>query len=151
MKQISYNRQVSHDYFIEDTLTCGIILKGNEVKSLRQNGTSLKGTWCTIQNSRLVIRGMNIKNWGTSNAFDLPEEGRERELLVNKKELVKLLEKIKEKGYTLVPISIYFNERSLVKVDMGICKGKHNYDKRADLKTKQVKRDIDRELRERNK
>lgn len=141
------NRKARYDYFVEDTLECGISLRGNEVKSLLDGQCSIKEAWCQIQNSELVIRGMHISKWNTANAFDVDED-RERVLLAHKQEIRKLESKVLQDGITLVPLKVYFAEDTgRCKVLVGICKGKKNYDKRDSLKTAQVKRDISRAIR----
>ena len=141
------NRKAYHDYFIEDTLECGIALRGNEVKSIINGKADINEAWVAIQNNNLVIRNMFVSRWETANIFDV-EERRERQLLAHKKEIMRLYEKISQKGMTLVPLKIYFSG-SKCKLLIGVARGKHNYDKRNDLKTKQIKRDIDRELKNR--
>ena len=143
------NKKAYHDYFVDDNLECGISLKGNEVKSIREGSCNIKDSWIRIQNGQLVIRGMHISRWHTSNLFDIDED-RERVLLAHKKEIRKLEEQVKLKGITLIPLKVYFKGNKC-KVLIGICRGKHNYDKREVLKDKQVKRDIDRAFKERSK
>lgn len=143
------NKKAYHDYFVDDTLECGISLKGNEVKSIREGSCNIKDSWIRIQNGQLVIRGMHISRWHTSNLFDIDED-REKVLLAHKKEIKKLEEQVKLKGITLIPLKVYFKGNKC-KVLIGICRGKHNYDKREVLKDKQVKRDIDRAFKERSK
>ena len=137
------NRKAYYDYFIEDKLECGISLRGNEVKSIMEGKCNIKEAWIQIQNGNLVIRGMHISKWKTANIYDV-DENRERQLLAHKKEINKLEEKIKQNGYTIIPLKVYFNDNHKCKVLIGLCKGKHNYDKRHTLKEKQIKRDIDR-------
>lgn len=144
------NKKAYHDYFVNETLECGISLKGNEVKSIRDGKCNIKEAWVSIQNGRLVIRGMHIAKWDTANMFDV-DENRERQLLAHKKEILKLSDTISQKGITLIPLKVYFNDKGKCKILVGVCKGKHNYDKRESLKERQTKRDIDRALRERNK
>ena len=143
------NKKANHDYFIEETIECGISLKGNEVKSIRQGKCQIKDAWCTVQSSNLVIRGMHVSRYETSNLFDI-DETRERVLLAHRKEIDRLAGKIQREGITLIPLKIYFSHNK-AKVLVGVCKGKHNYDKRQSLKDKQMKRDIDRELKERSR
>lgn len=143
------NRKAYHDYFVEETLECGISLRGNEVKSIRDGKASIKEAWCRIQDGNLVIRGMYITKWDTANDFDV-DETRERILLVHKKEILKLDSKVAQNGVTLVPLKVYF-KGGKCKVLMGVCKGKHNYDKREELKKAQVKRDINRAIKEHNR
>lgn len=144
------NKKAYHDYFVEEKIECGIQLRGNEVKSIREGRCNIKESWIRIQNGNLVIRGMHISKWGTANAFDV-DETRERQLLAHKSEIRKLEDKISQDGITLIPLKIYFTERGKCKVLVGVCRGKHNYDKRESLKEKQVKRDIDRAFKEHNR
>ncbi len=137
------NRKANYDYFIEDKIECGISLKGNEVKSIHNGMCNIKDSWCQIQNGNLVVRGMHITPWYTSNSYDIDVD-REVQLLAHKKEIVKLENKLKTDGYTLIPLKIYFNDKGKCKMLVGICKGKHTYDKRNALKEKQIKRDIER-------
>lgn len=141
------NRKAYHDYFIEDTLECGISLRGNEVKSIINGKANINEAWVAIQNNNLVIRNMFVSRWETANVFDV-EERRERQLLAHKKEILKLKDQVSQKGMTLIPLKIYFSG-SKCKLLIGVARGKHNYDKRNDLKTRQIKRDIDRELKNR--
>lgn len=144
------NRKAYHDYFIEDKIECGISLKGNEVKSIREGKCNIKEAWVQVQNNNLVIRGMHIAKWDTANVFDV-DEMRERQLLAHKKEIADLSDKVSQKGITLLPLKVYFSDRGKCKVLVGVCRGKHNYDKRQSLKERQVKRDINRALKESNK
>ena len=142
------NKKAYHDYFVDTTLECGISLRGNEVKSIRDGKCNIKEAWVQVQGRNLVIRGMHISKWGTSNVFDV-DENRERQLLAHKGEIAKLADLVSQQGVTLVPLKVYFSDKGKCKVLVGVCRGKHNYDKRATLKEKQVKRDIDRALKER--
>lgn len=142
------NKKAYHDYFVDSTLECGISLRGNEVKSIRDGKCNIKESWCTVQGKNLVIRGMYIAKWGTTNLFDV-DESRERQLLAHKGEIAKLAGLVSQQGITLIPLKVYFSDKGKCKVLVGVCRGKHNYDKRATLKEKQVKRDIDRALKER--
>ena len=138
------NRKAHYDYFVEDTLVCGISLRGNEVQSIAAGQASLKEAWCTVQNGNLVLRGMHITRWETSNQFDVDED-REKQLLAHKSEIRKLAEIVKLDGVTLIPLKVFFAENGKCKVEIGICRGKKNYDKRETLKQRQIKRDIERE------
>lgn len=141
------NKKAYHDYFVNDTLECGIALRGNEVKSIRDGKCSIKEAWCQIQNGQLVVRGMHISKWVTANSFDV-DETRERTLLAHKKEISKFADAVAQKGVTLVPLKMYF-VRGNCKMLIGVCVGKKNYDKRESLKEKQVQKDINREFKER--
>lgn len=140
------NKKAYHDYFVDEKIECGISLRGNEVKSIRSGMCNIKEAWCQIQDNDLVIRGMHISRWNTSNMFDV-DENRERQLLAHKREILKLKQRVQEKGVTLIPLKVYFTSRGKCKVEIGVCRGKHNYDKRQDLKDKQIKRDIEREMK----
>lgn len=135
------NRKARYDYFIEDTLECGIALKGNEVKSIRDGLASIKESWIAIENGELYIKQMYIKPWSSANVFDVDEK-RARKLLAHKKEIRELEQKVSYKGYTLVPLEIYLSGRN-IKVKVGLCRGKSNYDKRQTIK----ERDLDRQTR----
>ena len=144
-KIIAQNKKAYHDYFIEDTLECGIVLTGTEIKSLRDGKCSIKEAWCNIVNGELFVNGMHIAKYENGNIFN-HEELRVRKLLAHRREINKLIGIVAKKGYTLVPIEVYLNERGKAKVLLGVCRGKHNYDKRQVLKEKAVKRDIERAL-----
>lgn len=143
------NKKAYHDYFVDETIECGISLRGNEVKSIRAGKASIKESWCRVQNNQLVIRGMHISQWDTANSYDVDED-RERVLLAHKKEIIKLGDVVQQDGVSLIPLKVYF-VNGKCKVLLGVCRGKHNYDKRETLKNRQVKRDIDRALKESNR
>lgn len=146
MKVVAENRKAYHEYFVEETLECGIELKGNEVKSIRDGMASIKESWIAIENNQLIIKKMNIAKWKTANLFDVDEK-RERRLLAHKSEIHKLDSQVSLSGYTLIPLKVYINDDGRCKVQLGLCKGKHLYDKRQSEKDKQSKRDIDRALK----
>lgn len=137
------NRKAYHDYFVEETYECGIALWGNEVKSLRDGKASIKDSWVAIENGEVLIKKMHVAPWNTANSFDI-DETRERKLLMHKSEIHELSRKVQQDGYTLVPLKVYFSEASKVKVLIGLCKGKHDYDKRQVEKEKQAKREMSR-------
>lgn len=139
------NKKAYHDYFVDETLECGISLRGNEVKSIRDGKCNIKEAWIRVQNGNLVIRGMHISKWGTTNDFDV-DETRERQLLAHKSEIRKLDAKVAQTGVTLVPLKVYFSNGKC-KVLVGVCRGKHTYDKRETLKERQVKLDISRAVK----
>lgn len=140
------NRQARHEYFVDDTIECGISLVGNEVKSIRAGMANLKTSWVDIQEEELYLKGMHVSAWETTNKFDV-DENRDRKLLVHKKEIRQLSEKIKQAGKTLVPLKVYFNDRGKCKVLVGICTGKKLYDKRQTSKEASMKRDALRGLK----
>lgn len=137
------NRKAYHDYFVEETYECGIALWGNEVKSLRDGKASIKESWVAIENGEVIIKKMHVAPWNTANSFDI-DETRERKLLMHKSEIRELSRKVQQDGYTLVPLKVYFSDASKVKVLIGLCKGKHDYDKRQVEKEKQAKREMSR-------
>ena len=139
------NRQARHEYFVDDTIECGISLVGNEVKSIRAGMANLKTSWVDIQEGEMYLKGMHVSAWETTNKFDI-DENRDRKLLVHKKEIRQLSEKIKQAGKTLVPLKVYFNNRGKCKVLVGICTGKKLYDKRQTAKEASMKRDALRGL-----
>ncbi len=145
MKLIANNKKAFHDYFIEEEIECGIELKGTEVKSLRMGKCSLKEAFVRIINNECFIMNMNISPYEKGNIFNR-DPIRVRKLLLHRREINKLIGKIKIKGYTIVPISIYFN-KGLVKVKIGLAKGKKLYDKRQDIAKKDQQRAVMRELK----
>ena len=143
------NKKAYHDYFVDETIEWGISLRGNEVKSIRAGKASIKESWCRVQNNQLVIRGMHISQWDTANSYDVDED-RERVLLAHRKEIIKLGDVVQQDGVSLIPLKVYF-ANGKCKVLLGVCRGKHNYDKRETLKNRQIKRDINRALKESNR
>lgn len=139
------NRKAYHDYYVEETLECGVELRGNEVKSIRDGKASIKEAWVAIENNEIFIKKMHVTSWETANKFDVDED-RVRKLLAHKSEIREFDKKVQRDGYTLVPLKIYFN-KGKCKVLVGLCKGKHNYDKRQVAKDKQTKLDIARALK----
>lgn len=148
-KTISENRQVRHEYFILESLEAGIELFGTEVKSIRAGGVNLKDSWISIENGEAFIRGMHIAPYEKGNIFNR-DPYRSRRLLLHKKEIMRLFGQVKQGGYTLIPVSLYFKD-SKVKVQVGLCKGKKLYDKRESAAKKDAARDIDRALKTRNR
>jgi SsrA-binding protein len=144
-KLIANNKKAYHDYFVDVTYECGIELAGTEVKSLRLGQCSIKEAYCNIKNGEVWIYGMHINPYEKGNIFN-QDALRDRKLLLHKTEIRKLSEKLKEQGYALIPLRVYFR-KSLVKVEIGLCRGKKLYDKRADLQKKQQKRDLERDFK----
>lgn len=142
MKIIAENREARFEYFIEDSVEAGISLDGGEVKSIKSGNVSLKDAYCTVYRSELYIKGMHVAVYDKGGAFNSKDSRRDRGLLLHKREIVKFSAKINEKGYTLVPLKIYLKQ-SLIKVEVGLCKGKHTYDKKQSIK----ERDLDRSAR----
>lgn len=145
IKEIDRNKRVYFDYFIDETLEAGIVLEGNEVKSVKNGGVSLRDSFCQIDKGELWLKNCHITPYEKGSAFNA-EERRNRKLLVTAAELNKLIGKSKTKGYTIVATRIYFKGR-FVKVEIGLARGKKNYDKRETLKEKDMKRDTEREIK----
>ena len=139
------NRQASHNYFIEDTYEAGIVLKGTEIKSIRNGKCNIKDSYVIIKNQEAFLLNTHISHYEQGNIFN-HEETRNRKLLLNKKEILKLNDKINIEGYTLIPLKIYF-VKGRAKVLVGICKGKKNYDKRESLKEKDIQRELNKTMK----
>ena len=148
MKLIANNKKAFHDYFIEDTYEAGIALAGTEVKSLRMGKCSIKESFIRVENGEVYIYGMHISPYEKGNIFNR-DPLRVRKLLLHRSEINKIVGKIAEKGYTLVPLKVYF-KGSLVKVEIGLAKGKKLYDKRADIAKKDIRREAEKEFKVRN-
>ena len=145
---IANNKKAYHDYFIEETYEAGIALHGTEVKSLRMGKCSIKESFVRIENEEVYIYGMHISPYEKGNIFNR-DPLRVKKLMLHKSEIRKMKGKIAEKGYTLVPLKVYFN-RSLVKVEIGLAKGKKLYDKRQDIAKKDQRREAERDFKVRN-
>ena len=140
------NKKSRYDYFVEEKLECGIVLRGNEIKSIRSGQVSIKDAWVSIENGELIAKKIIVKPWETSNSFDT-DENRDKKLLAHKKEIQRLSMKIKTAGYTLIVCRIYINNSNKCKVELGLAKGKHNYDKRNSEKINQINKDICRAIK----
>ncbi|WOC32991.1 MULTISPECIES: SsrA-binding protein SmpB [Caproicibacterium] len=148
-KTIARNKKAYHDYFVEESYEAGIALTGTEVKSLRAGSCNLKDAWCAVESGELLLRGMHISPYEHGNIFNR-DPVRTRRLLMHKKEIMHLFGVVKQQGYSLIPLSVYF-KGSRVKVQVGLCRGKKLYDKRADLAARAAKRDVDRALKTQNR
>ena len=148
-KIITLNRQARHEYFVIETLETGIELVGTEVKSLRAGTVNLKDAWVDVEDGELWVKGMHISPYDKGNIFNR-DPLRERRLLAHKNEIRRLFQQVKLQGYTLVPLSLYF-KRGRVKLELGLCKGKKLYDKRAAAAARDAKRTIDRALKSQNR
>lgn len=145
LPRVSTNKKAYHDYFILETYEAGIELFGTEVKSIRKGKVNLKDAWCSIDAGEIFVNGMHISPYEQGNIFNR-DPLRVRKLLMHKREINRLFGVTKQQGLTLIPLSIYFlNGRA--KLEIGLCKGKKNYDKREDMARRDAKRDIDRTLR----
>lgn len=148
-KTIAFNRQARHEYFIEDSYETGIVLTGTEVKSIRLGRLNLKDSFASVDKGEVFIHNMHISPYEQGNRFNV-DPIRPRKLLLHKGEIKKLFSIIREKGYTLVPLRMYF-KRGLVKLEIGLAKGKKLYDKRQDAADRDARREIDRALKERGR
>ena len=147
-KTIAVNKKARHDYFVEESFETGIVLAGTEVKSLRAGTVNLKDSWCDIENGEIFVKQMHISPYEKGNIFN-KDPLRVRKLLLHKSEINKLAGQIKMKGYTLMPLKVYF-KGSLVKVEIGLARGKKLYDKRQDIAKKDAKREAERDFKIRN-
>ncbi|MDR0643007.1 MAG: SsrA-binding protein SmpB [Treponema sp.] len=147
VKIIAVNRRARHDYAVEESLECGIELEGTEVKSFRDGKISFPDAWAEIEGGQVWVRSLRVAENPFSSIFN-HDPDRKKRLLLHRDEIKKLRRKVEERGYTLVPLSFYF-KKSRVKVELGLCKGKKLYDKRADIRDRDMKRDMEREFRHR--
>ncbi|OHW62207.1 SsrA-binding protein [Andreesenia angusta] len=147
-KILAKNRKATYDYFIEDKLEVGIVLKGTEVKSIRQGKLNLKDSYASIDDGEVYINNMHISPYEQGNIYNV-DPVRKRKLLLNKREITKLLGYIKQKGYALIPLSVYLKQGK-VKIELGVARGKKNYDKRADIAKKDAERRIKQHMSEKH-
>ena len=148
-KIIAQNKKAYHDYFVDEKYEAGIALFGTEVKSIRAGAVNLKDSYCSVKNGELFMLGVHISPYEKGNIFNR-EPRRERKLLMHKREIMKINGMLTQKGYTLVPLSLYFSGKN-VKVELGLCRGKKLYDKRDTIAKKEVNREIDRKMKEFNR
>ncbi len=148
-KTIATNKNAFHEYFVIESIEAGIELTGTEIKSIRQGGVNLKDSWCSVDGGEMLIKQMHISPYEHGNIFN-KDPLRVRRLLLHKREIMRLFGLVKQQGLALVPLSLYF-KGSLVKVQLGLCKGKKLYDKRAVAAEKSANRDIERALKEQNR
>ena len=148
VKIIALNRKARHDYSVDETYECGIELLGTEVKSFRDGKISFPDAWAEVIKREVWLNSLRIAENPFSSIFN-HDPDRKKKLLLNRDEIKRITRKTEEKGYTLVPLSFYF-KKSRVKVELGLCKGKKQYDKRADIKENDIKRDMAREFRGKN-
>ena len=142
-KVVSQNKKARHDYFIEETYECGIVLTGTEIKSVRQGRLNLKDSYAKVENSEVIVYNMHISPYEQGNRYNV-EAKRPRKLLLHKKEIRKLVGYTAQEGLTLIPLSVYLNDRGLAKVELAVARGKKNYDKRDVM----AKKDADRKMQQ---
>lgn len=137
------NKRAAHEYFLLQEFTAGIQLTGTEIKSIREGKATLSDSYCAFKGDELFVMQMHISEY-SHGTYNNHEPKRDRKLLLNKRELKKLLMKVREKGFTIIPILLFINEKGLAKLTIALAKGKHHYDKRETLKKQEIKREIDR-------
>ena len=147
VKVLARNREAYHEYFVEEEMEAGIELQGTEVKSVRAGTLNLKDAWCGIKNGELLVNQLHISPYDHGNRFN-PDSRRVRRLLMHRREIMRLFGKVKQDGYSLIPLTVYL-KGSRVKVKVGLCKGKKLYDKRQVAAEKDAKRQIQRAMKER--
>jgi SsrA-binding protein len=147
VKIIAVNRRARHDYAVEESLECGIELQGTEVKSFRDGKISFPDAWAEIEGGQIWVRSLRVAENPFSSVFN-HDPDRKKRLLLHRDEIKRLRRKVEERGYTLIPLSFYF-KKSRVKLELGLCKGKKLYDKRADIRERDLDRDMEREFRHR--
>lgn len=145
-KVICSNRSAAHEYFILERYEAGIVLDGGEVKSLRAGRANLKDSFCAVEKSELFIKNMYIATYEKAGSFNVRNSKRDRKLLLHKDEISRLIGKVNQKGLTLIPLKLYF-KKALIKVELGLCQGKHTYDKKRVLMQKDLDRDKERQIK----
>ena len=145
-KVLITNRQAGHDYFILEKYEAGIVLSGDEVKSIKMGNANLKEAFIYAENGSLVIKNMHVSTYEKTDGFSKHDTRRDRKLLMHKLEILRLKQKVEKKGLTLIPLRIYL-KGALIKVELGLCQGKHTYDKKQDLMDKDNKRFIERQIK----
>lgn len=146
MKVIAVNKSASFEYFIEEKYEAGIVLEGNEIKSLRDGAVNMNDSFCFVRGNSVSVKNMHIAFYEKSDGFSQKDTRRDRRLLLHKSEIAKIAGKINKQGYTLVPLKMYFKD-SLVKMEIALCRGKHSYDKKQTIAARDLKRDTDREIK----
>ena len=145
LKTVAQNRKVRHDYFVEESFECGIELRGTEVKSIRLGKCNLKDCYASVEKGEMWVHGMHISPYEKGNIFN-SDPMRPKKLLLHKAEIRKLEQAVMQKGLTLVPLSVYLKQGRM-KLQLGLCKGKKNYDKRDDMAKRDAEREIERSMR----
>ncbi len=144
-KIIATNRRARHDYSVEESFECGIVLMGSEIKSIRDGKISFPDAWAELLDGEVWLRSFHISENPYSSVFN-HDPDRKKKLLLHREEINKIRRKVEERGYTLIPLAFYF-KKGRVKVELGLCRGKKNWDKRADIRDRDIKREMDREFR----
>ena len=144
-KQVAANRKARHEYFVEETYECGLVLHGTEVKSMRQGRVNLKEAFCQVKGGEMWVIGMHISPYEQGNIFNV-DPLRDKKLLMHKSEIRNLSSQVQRQGYTLIPLRIYLKDGRM-KLELGLCKGKQLHDKRDDAAQRAAKRDIERAMK----
>lgn len=147
MKIVAQNKKARHDYHILESFEAGIVLRGTEVKSLREGRANLRDSFAVVENGEVFLRGLHISPYSHTSDRDI-DPRRDRKLLLNRREIRKLIGRVQEKGLTLVALKVYFNDRGVAKVEIAVAKGKKQYDKRHDIADRDAKRAIDRAMKD---
>ncbi|MBQ3505630.1 MAG: SsrA-binding protein SmpB [Clostridia bacterium] len=146
MKIIATNKNASFEYFIEEKYEAGIVLQGNEIKSLRLGNVNMNDSFCFLREGEVCVKNMHIALYEKSDSFSTRDTRRDRKLLLHNHEIAKIAGKINRQGYTLVPLKLYFKD-SLVKIEVALCRGKHTYDKKQTISERDTKRAVEREIK----
>ena len=146
MKVIATNKSASFEYFIEEKFEAGIVLEGNEIKSVRAGSVNMNDSFCFVRGNTVSVKNMHIALFDKSDAFSTKDTRRDRKLLLHKSEIAKIAGKINRQGYTLVPLKMYFKD-ALIKMEIALCRGKHTYDKKQAIADRDTKRSVDREIK----
>ncbi|MBE5751780.1 MAG: SsrA-binding protein SmpB [Clostridiales bacterium] len=146
MKIIATNKNASFEYFIEEKYEAGIVLQGNEIKSLRLGNVNMNDSFCFLREGEVCVKNMHIALYEKSDGFSTRDTRRDRKLLLHNHEIAKIAGKINRQGYTLVPLKLYFKD-SLVKIEVALCRGKHTYDKKQTIAERDTKRAVEREIK----
>ena len=146
MKIIATNKSASFEYVIEDKYEAGIVLEGNEIKSIRQGNVNMNDSFCFVRGNSVSVKNMHVALYEKSDSFSTKDTRRDRKLLLHKSEIAKIAGKINRQGYTLVPLKMYFKD-SLVKIEIALCRGKHTFDKKESIAQRDIKRSVDREIK----
>ncbi len=146
MKIITTNKSASFEYFIEEKYEAGIVLQGNEIKSVRLGNVNMNDSFCFVRGNDVSVKNMHIALYDKTDGFTTKDTRRDRKLLLHKSEIAKIAGKINRQGYTLVPLKMYFKD-ALIKMEIALCKGKHTYDKKQSIAERDVKRSVDREIK----
>ena len=146
MKIITTNKSASFEYFIEEKYEAGIVLQGNEIKSIREGNVNMNDSFCFVRGNDVSVKNMHIAFYDKSDSFSAKDTRRDRKLLLHKSEIAKIAGKINRQGYTLVPLKMYFKD-ALIKMEIALCRGKHTFDKKKSIAERDLKRSVDRDIK----